>query len=941
MRIRLQSGIAAARSAVERHGGGVAGLAAVVRRSLKVVRALGVLGFLQRVQLAGQPRPVVAPPPGEHVFPAPAPLGEVRLRVGVMAHVFYPDLIEEFARALAHMPLPYVLMVSVIDETARQRAQARFGQLPGLRGLQVRVVPNRGRDIAPLLVAFRDMVLDLDIVGHIHTKKSLYTGSEQLGWRRYLLDSLLGSRERIAWQLGMFQAEPRLGMIYPESYVHFPYWGHTWLSNTTICRELGRRLGISIDASGYIDFPAGSMFWARVDALRPLYDLELSLDDFPEERGQMDGTLHHAMERMFVAVVRHQHLLTGILPADGTLALSSEGARNWAQGFDTPLATRLTLSALEAERVSLDIFDTLVVRPFLTPTGARAYLAHLAARDLGVTDFADLRERAETKARALAGRDVGLTAIYHAMATLPGADAIPVASLQALEIELEARLLRPRRGVVEAVDTLRTQGKRLVALSDMYLDTPTLQRVLPAVVCALPQAWYVSCETGWRKDDDSAWQQLPAHEGVAAARWLHVGDNEHADIQRPQMHGMLTPVHVLRPSALLDVVPALRPLRPAQAADTAWQDQLWLGLVANHFADLVDRQPQCLLPAPRLSPASFGYAVLGPLVFDYVAWLTRLARERGAGTLLFLAREGHLLEQVFQRLQGACPSLSSLQGSYLLTSRRASGMASLRCLDDLVPLLDSTFIGTLDDLLRARLGEAAADAAAAELGTAGVRRDVYLPEMREEIVQWLAPVSEALLQIASTEREAYLRYWQATVDDRPAMVADLGYSGSIQANLSRLLNVPLGGGYFALTARAAKVRHPDWAEARYHDGRHPGGDGDSAILQHDLLLESVLTAPSAQFSHFEMRPGGPIAVHAAPESTPERWATIAQVHQGALAFVADIIAVTGPESDRLMFDPTLVQTPLQCVGTGRWLAPWCAALAVSDTFTGRGTVPAA
>ena len=929
------------KDAMQSRGGGWRALLAIAHRGYKIYAALGWRGFAQRIRGAMRRSANASTLPTTPIdgfsFPAPAPIESVSLKVGIVAHVFYPDLIDEFVDQLSHIPVPFILMVSVVTEADRQQALAKFSVIDLVSELHVRVVPNRGRDLAPMFVTYRQKILSLDVVCHIHTKKSLYTGSEKKGWRQYLIESLLGSRSRVAWVLGMFQATKELGMVYPESYRSVPLIAHTWLSNKEHARALGQQLGIAIDSDAYLDFSTGTMFWARVDALRPLYALDFSFDDFPEEKGQVDGTLQHALERMLVQVVKHQDMIIGILPTDQSLRLSTEGTRNWKTYFDLPIRDRVSAGAIDAEVVSFDIFETLVLRPFLRPSGARAYLADLVKQRLGIEDFLELRERAETAARQIAGKDVDSHAVYETLARMTKGRDLPLAEVHALELATERRLLQPRQAVADAAQHLATLGKSVIAVSDMYLTKDTLRSVLPETISSSLSEIYVSCDSGWRKDTCETWNRLPQQLGIDPKAWLHVGDNEHSDVQKPHDLGFLPPVHTLRPSALFDVVPALRPLRLSYEQAAHWPNQLMTGLIGNRLIELADTNPHAFGDFLTLDDLeTLGYVVVGPMILDYLAWTHRVAAAEAKEKILFLSREGYLLQQTYETMCNAA-GIHAPSSTYLLASRRGVGTASIRRIEDIDYLLGSTYTGSLYALLDARMGRQIADVARLALGDALTSKEVYLPEMRTEIGGILRPVANRILEIAEYERSTYLQYWNSHVGDSSILLSDIGYAGTIQKHLSRLVRKAFGGAYFALTDKAADIADfGGWAEARYGDLRKDR-QARSIVLEQDLLLESFLTSPDGQFSHFELHDQDVRATFV--ENTRHDFALLQQVHSGAVTFVTDVCSVVGADVMMIEFDNAQVQRPLQCLGTGVWRSnALLSKLVTEDYFTGRGGV---
>jgi GT2 family glycosyltransferase len=230
---------------------------------------------------------------------APAP------RIAVVCHLFHPEIGAELRGYLRHLPAGADLFLSTDTDEKAAAIRATFAGWDSGR-LELRVMPNRGRDIAPKLVGFADAHQGHDLVLHLHSKKSDHAAFLK-PWRGFLFESLMGSPAVVASILDAFARLPRLGMVAPQHYEAVRRW-LGWNGNFETARALAARMGLQIAPDRALDFPSGSMFWARPAALRPLLDLGLAFEDFPEEGGQEDNTPAHAIERLyFLACERSGH----------------------------------------------------------------------------------------------------------------------------------------------------------------------------------------------------------------------------------------------------------------------------------------------------------------------------------------------------------------------------------------------------------------------------------------------------------------------------------------------------------------------------------------------------------------------------------------------------------------------------------------------------------
>lgn len=236
----------------------------------------------------------------EHITPVAVPISGVTnveaSEKGVFAHIFYADLADEIVRYCNNVPSPCAIFIST-DSDQKADAIFRIFEAASAHPFEVRVFPNRGRDIAPMIVGYADRLQEVEYGVHIHTKKSLHYGKSYDDWRLYLLNGNLGSTDIIRSILSLFE-DGAVGAVAPtdfEPIAPLIQWGGNLKNLNALLSFCGR--SVSLDTP--LEMPTGSMFWFRTKALKPLLDIGLTIDHFDSEEGQVDGTLAHAIERAF------------------------------------------------------------------------------------------------------------------------------------------------------------------------------------------------------------------------------------------------------------------------------------------------------------------------------------------------------------------------------------------------------------------------------------------------------------------------------------------------------------------------------------------------------------------------------------------------------------------------------------------------------------------
>ena len=227
--------------------------------------------------------------------------GEVpALRAALHVHAYFLDGLPDILDRLAlNRTQPDLFVTGPSGQ--RAAAEELLARYPGR--WTYRAVANVGRDVVPFLELLPDLLAGgYDLIGHVHIKQSI-TLSRAFArlWSDYMLSGVLGQ---------VSDGKPVVDAVVQdaaarghEPVIYFPHmttWTN-WNRNRADADQLADQFDLGPLPDQFV-YSAGTMFWATPAYLTRFAAIRLDWATLLPEPVGGDGTLLHAIERLFGAV---------------------------------------------------------------------------------------------------------------------------------------------------------------------------------------------------------------------------------------------------------------------------------------------------------------------------------------------------------------------------------------------------------------------------------------------------------------------------------------------------------------------------------------------------------------------------------------------------------------------------------------------------------------
>ncbi len=279
--------------------------------------------------------------------------------------------------------------------------------------------------------------------------------------------------------------------------------------------------------------------------------------------------------------------------------------------------------------ISFDIFDTLILRPFSDPKDVFLLLAYKH----DYLDFADIRDKEEKILREInfaknGTREVTLDEIYERISKYTGIDK---ESGMQIEFETELELCFANPYMKEVFEILKYNGKKLIAVSDMYFPKSMIVQLLRKCGYEGFEEIFVSCDHGCSKRDMGLYK-IVDETITNGKKVMHIGDNHTTDILRAREFGWDATFY----KNVHSIGQQFRPHEMSPLIGSAYS-----GIVNTHLHNGIE----------KFNPYyEFGFLYGGLFVIGYCNFIHEYTKKNNITKILFLSRDGEIIKKVYDKL---------------------------------------------------------------------------------------------------------------------------------------------------------------------------------------------------------------------------------------------------------------------------------------------------
>ncbi len=531
-----------------------------------------------------------------------------------------------------------------------------------------------------------------------------------------------------------------------------------------------------------------------------------------------------------------------------------------------------------AKIVSFDIFDTLIMRKIFSPEDVFRLLGS-RIKELNInTDIGAVRAKISAKCDSCASIDD----IYMAIKEETDLSDEVIEDIKTIERDIDGQLCVARNDIAKLYEYCIESGKEVYLISDMYYTLQDIKRLLDK--CGLSviddRHIWISCEKKKDKISGSLWKEYSSVVGENA-KCIHIGDNKTGDIENPTKYGidsyyLMSGKDIVMNSSISEL---------ASHVNTV-SDSICFGLVTaklfNSPFALCSNKGKVSFDNSEV----YGYCVYGPLLEKFLIWLYYNSRKDGIDKLLFFARDGYFLEKDYKIVSELLDDGYKQDWCYLPISRRLIYMASMENEEDFKRVVEFPYVGTFADYMKSRFEITVTDETS-EYND----RQINAVGDSKNILKWIQPYKEMIMQEAKAERENYLKYLETDGDMQKEIcygTVDLGYYGTNQYYLQRLTDIKAKGYCFYACLSENNVFINDIFMIGCFQYGNDYVAEKSLARKKNMYIETFLTAPYGMIRYIDNQ-GNMVCE---PDGKSQRNFDIKEnVNGGAIDFIRDYINI--------------------------------------------------